>query len=65
MAASRGQSSTRWISKPRAIQKNPAKPRFFIARTAQRSRQLMPLRQNFPPPLVAMLAAFAPTLGAC
>jgi hypothetical protein len=39
----------RWISKPRAIQKNPTKPRFFIARTAQRPRQLMPLRQNFPP----------------
>jgi hypothetical protein len=39
----------RWISKPHAMPKNPAKSRFFTTGTVQHPRQLMPLRQNFPP----------------
>jgi hypothetical protein len=52
------------MSKRRAIAKSPIKSGFFISGNDRRPRQLMPLRQNFPPS-TAGLARIAPGLGAC
>jgi hypothetical protein len=44
-----------WNSKRRAMMENPIKPRLFAVPTALLARQLMPLRQNFPPIKVARM----------